>query len=83
MEGQTHCVTSRPTLPSYPDYNGSSFNVMIGWENRRIHTEPLQVIAKDDPVIYAIYKRENDLLDAPGWKQFKSTGEREKYFCVQ
>ena len=45
---------------------------MIEWENEEITTEPLQVIAKDDPVTYAIYERENNLLDTSGCKQFKS-----------
>ena len=57
---------------NHPDYKGSNFNVLIEWENGEITSEPLQVIAKDDPVTCAIYAKENGLLDTPGWKQFKS-----------
>ena len=55
-----------PLLPNHPDYKGSTYNVMIEWENGEITSEPLQVIAKDDPVTCAIYARENGLLDTPG-----------------
>ena len=69
-----------PLLPSHPEYNGSTFNVMIEWENGEITTEPLQATAKDDLVTCAIYARENDLLNTPGWKQFKSIAKRKKVF---
>jgi hypothetical protein len=38
------------------------------------------VIAADDPVSCAIYARENNLLDQPGWKRFKHIAKREKKF---
>jgi hypothetical protein len=41
------------------------------WENGEITSDPLKVIAADDPVSCAIYAREIDLLDKPGWKRFK------------
>ena len=53
---------------------------MIEWENGEITTEPLQAIAKDDPVTFAIYARENELLNTPGWKQFKSIAKRKEVF---
>jgi hypothetical protein len=40
--------------------------------------EPLDIIAKDDPVTCAEYARRNGLLDTPGWKRFKSLGKNEK-----
>jgi Reverse transcriptase (RNA-dependent DNA polymerase) len=60
--------------------NGSQCNVLIEWENGEITSEPLKVIAADDPVSCAIYARENDLLDKPGWKRFKHNAKREKKF---
>ena len=69
-----------PLTPNHPDYNGSIYNVMIEWENGEITSEPLQVIAKDDPVTCAIYAKENGLLDLPGWKQFKNIAKRQKKF---
>ena len=37
--------------------------------NGEATSEPLQDIAKDDPMTCAIYSKENGLLDMPGWKQ--------------
>jgi hypothetical protein len=39
---------------------------MIKWENEEITTEPLAIIAADDPVTCAIYARDNKLLDLDG-----------------
>ncbi|KAG7344871.1 reverse transcriptase RNA-dependent DNA polymerase [Nitzschia inconspicua] len=61
-----------------PDYKGSSFNVMIEWENGEVTTEPLNIIAEDDPVTCAIYALDNDLLDTPGWMRFKKLARRQK-----
>jgi hypothetical protein len=69
-----------PLNKSHPDYNGSLYNVQIEWENGEITSEPLNVIAPDDPVTCAIYARENSLLDLPGWKRFKSIAKREKKY---
>jgi Reverse transcriptase (RNA-dependent DNA polymerase) len=38
------------------------------------------VVAADDPVTCAIYARENDLLDQPGWNRFKKIAKQEKVF---
>ena len=69
-----------PLSPTHPDYKGSMFNVMVEWENGEITAEPLQVIAKVDPVTCAIYAKDNGLLDTPGWKQFKPIAKRQKKF---
>jgi hypothetical protein len=60
-----------PLPRTHPKYNGSKFNVMVEWENGEITTEPLTVIAADDPVSCAIYARDKNLLEAEGWKRFK------------
>ena len=49
-----------------PSYKGSKYNVMIEWENGEITSEPLSMIAADDPITCAIYARNNNLLDAEG-----------------
>ena len=69
-----------PLKPEHKDYNGSSYNVMVEWENGEITAEPLSIIAADDPVTCAIYAREHNLLDKPGWKHFKSIAKRQKKF---
>jgi hypothetical protein len=70
----------RPLNKDHPNYNGSSYNIKVEWENGEITSEPLNIIASNDPVTCAIYARENSLLDLPGWKHFKSIAKREKKF---
>ena len=54
------------------DYRGSSYNVMIAWENGEITSEPLSMSAADDPVTCA--------LELDGLKRFKSLSRREMKF---
>jgi hypothetical protein len=65
---QFRCIVGHqgPLLWHDKDYNGSRFNVLVEWENGEITTEPLSVIAANDPVICAVYAREHDLLDVKG-----------------
>ena len=67
-----------PLDKSHPSYKGSKYNVMLEWETGEVTAEPLHLIAADDPVTCAIYARDNDLLDLPGWKRFKRIAKREK-----
>ena len=60
-----------PLAMDHNDYNGSTYNVLIQWSTGEITTEPLTVIAKDNPVICTLYVKHNGLLDRPGWKRFK------------
>jgi hypothetical protein len=49
---QFRCIVGHqgPLLWHDKDYNGSRFNVLVEWENGEITTEPLSVIAADNPV---------------------------------
>ena len=67
-----------PLTDKDPTYKGSSYNIMIKWETGEITSEPLTIAAADDPVTCALYARDNDLLDLPGWKRFKSIAKRQK-----
>jgi hypothetical protein len=67
-----------PLKPTDRTYKGSKFNVMIEWENGETTTEPLRLIAADNPVMCAIYARDNNLLDLPGWKRFKGLAKRQR-----
>ena len=55
-----------PLLASDPDWKGSKYNVQVEWETAEITFEPLSIIAADDPVTYAAYAKENDLLAFEG-----------------
>jgi hypothetical protein len=69
-----------PLLWHDKGYNGSRFNLLVEWENGEITTEPLLVIAADDPVTCAVYAREPDLLDVEGWKRFQNLAKPKKHF---
>jgi hypothetical protein len=54
--------------------------LLVEWENGEITTEPLLVIAADDPVTCAVYAREHELLDVKGWRRFRNLAKHEKHF---
>ena len=60
------------------NYKGSRYNVMIRWENDEVTSEPLDQFAKDDPVSYAQYALDNDLLSTEGWKRFRHIAKNQK-----
>ena len=67
-----------PIDKNHPSWRGSSYNVMLEWENGEITSEPLNAIAADDPVICAIYADENNLLELHGWKRFRTITKKRK-----
>jgi hypothetical protein len=67
-----------PLKNTDPDWKGSSYNVRVEWENGEVTSEPLTILASDDPVACAIYARDNNLLDTPGWRRFKRLANRQK-----
>jgi hypothetical protein len=69
-----------PLLWHDKDYNGSRFNLLVEWENGKITTKPLLVIAANDPVTCAVYAREHELLDVEGWKHFQNLAKHKKHF---
>ena len=60
-----------PYTPSDPEYNGSSYNPLIEWETGEQTWEPLSNIITSDPYTCAVYAKEHDLLNTPGWKLLK------------
>ena len=52
--------------------------MLIDWEDGSTTSEPLAIFATDDPVSCALYAKENDLLETPGWKRFKKIAKRHK-----
>jgi hypothetical protein len=72
-----------PFTKNHPIWKGSIYNVRVEWENREIPNEPMATIAADDPVTCAIYAKDNNLLDVPSWKRFKSIARRQQHmFCM-
>ena len=60
-----------PYTSSDPEYNGSSYNLLIEWETGEQTWEPLSNIIASDPYTCAVYAKEHDLLNTPGWKVLK------------
>ena len=69
-----------PLSTKHPNYKGSKYNVLVQWEDGTITSEPLDIIAKDDPVSCAKYAKENNLLEDPGWKRFRRLTKNDKTF---
>jgi hypothetical protein len=69
-----------PLTPKHPNYKGSTYNIMVEWENGETTMESLQIVAKDNPVTCAIYAKDNGLPDTPGWKKFKYIAKQQKKF---
>ncbi len=70
-----------PLNPSDKKYKGSSYNVLVHWEDGSETFEPLSVMAKADPVTCAKYAQDNDLLERPGWKSLKRIATRTVKFA--
>ena len=60
-----------PYTSSDPEYNGSSYNLLIEWETGEQTWEPLNNIIASDPYTCAVYAKEHNLLNTPGWKLLK------------
>ena len=56
---------------------GSKYKVQVEWETGEITYEPLSVIAPDNPVTYAAYGKEHDLLTVEGWHRFRSLAKKD------
>ncbi len=67
-----------PLTPRSKNWKGSSWNIKIEWETGEITWEPLDMIAKDDPVTCAVYAKKNNLQNLPGWKRFRHLIKHDK-----
>jgi hypothetical protein len=59
-------ATEGPLQPWDRKYAGSTYNVLVEWEDGSTTSVPLSLLAADDPVSCAIYAKEHGLLDKPG-----------------
>jgi hypothetical protein len=60
-----------PLRKSDPRYKGSSYNVLMTWEDGSKTWEPVSLVMKDDTVTLAAYTKAHNLLDMPSWKSLK------------
>ena len=62
-----------------PRYKGSTYNILINWEDGTQTWEPLNFMAKQDLVMVAKYAYNHDLLNTPGWKFLCQTAKRQQF----
>ena len=67
-----------PIRSNDPRYKGSSWNVLIQWEDGSTTWEPLSSIVGADIVTVAAYGKEHGLLDLPGWKKARKVARKAK-----
>jgi hypothetical protein len=67
-----------PLTQDSPSYIGSSYNILIAWEDGLRNFEPLKSIAADNPAVCAVYAERAKLLDTDGWKQLRRLVKRNK-----
>ena len=60
-----------PYTSSDPEYNGSSYNLLIEWEPGEQTWEPLSNLIASDPYTSVVYAKEHNLLNTPGWNKSK------------
>ena len=66
-----------PLSPSDQAYKGSRWNVLVAWETGKVTMEPLKNV-QHEKVMCALYARKHNLLEEPGWQQFRRHARREK-----
>ena len=68
-----------PLRPGDQNYRNSAWNVLVLWETGEISWEPLNEFKVNNKASCALYGKKHNLLDQPGWKQFKSIANRSKH----
>ena len=65
-----------------PKYEGSSYNVLVDWDDKTQTWEPANTMVKQDPVTLARYAHDNGLLNKPGWKFLHCIAKPQCFFNV-
>ena len=63
-------------------YKGSSYNVLVDWDDKTQTWEPLDTMAEQDPVTLARYAHDNGLLNEPGWKFLRHIDKRQRFLIA-
>jgi hypothetical protein len=72
-----------PLHPSNSHNKGSSYNVLVHWEDGSETFEPLNVMAKADLLTCARCVKDHYLLNTPGWNSLKRIASRKvKFTCM-
>ena len=65
-----------------PKYKGSTWNILVNWEDGTQTWEPLNIIGELDPVTMAKFAMEHDVLNKPGWHFLRRTAKRLRFLNV-
>ena len=76
----THILDHETITPLHARWMKCRTNILVEWSDGSRSWQPLNVLGADDPVTCAQYAMNNDLLQTPGWKQFRCIAKREKVF---
>ena len=68
-----------PLKHNDPRHKGYSWNVYVHWDDGSTTWEPLNEIAKFDPVTVAMYAHEHGLLNTLGWRFLQQTAKRQRF----
>ena len=71
-----------PLKHNDPRHKGSSWNVYVHWDDGSTTWEPLNEIAKFDPVTVAMYAHKHGFLNTPGWRFLQRTAKRQRFINV-
>ena len=72
-----------PFSSKHKHCKGSTWNVKVLWEDGSHTWEPLNIMAKDDPITCAQHAKDHGLLDTAGWKSLKQIANHHKKFQRQ
>ena len=67
-----------PLTPTDAKYKGSTYNVLVLWEDNSHTWQPLQLMIEGDHVTCSKYAKGHGLLETPGWKPLKRYAKHEK-----
>ena len=67
-----------PFTKGHHKWRGSAYNVKVLWDDGSVTWEPLSLMIASDPVTLAVYAKEHDLLETPGWKKLKKYAKNAK-----
>ena len=71
-----------PLKRNDPKHHGLPYNVLVDWDDGTQTWEPLNLMAKQDPVTLAWYAQDKSLLNQPGWKFLKKTARHLQFVQV-
>ena len=64
-------IISHSLIPGKKEKNKTGIEIQVAWETGATSTESVEALKKDISVNFAIYAKENNLLELDGWDTLK------------